>query len=74
MIAYKYANISILAYKITRKMFWRAADETSEERISFHLSKKMICLYKHVCLYKQYISTYHLKYIPAYISTYHVLK
>ena len=52
MIAYKYAYISMIAYKITRKMFWRVADETSEERISFHLSKKIICLYKHVCLYK----------------------
>ena len=39
MIAYKYAYISMIAYKITRKMFWRAADETSEEKISFQLSK-----------------------------------
>ena len=41
MIAYKYAYISMIAYKITRKkVFLRAADETSEEKISFHLSKK----------------------------------
>ena len=38
MITYEYAYISIIAYKITRKMLWRVADETSEERIS--LSKK----------------------------------
>ena len=58
MIAYKYAYISMIAYKITRKMFWRAANETSEEKISFHLSKKQFA----------YISMF------AYISTYHVLK
>ena len=38
MIAYKYAYISMIAYKITHKMW--VTDETSEERISFHLSKK----------------------------------
>ena len=39
MIAYKYAYISMIAFKITPKCFWRAADETSEERTSFNLSK-----------------------------------
>ena len=40
MIAYKYAYISMIAYKSHAKCFWRAAHETSEEKISFHLSKK----------------------------------
>ena len=43
MIAYKYAYISILAYKITRKMFLRAADETSEKEYNFtYLKNNML--------------------------------
>ena len=53
MIAYKYACISMIAYKITRTMVWRAADETSKERTSFHLSKK---LYAYISMFA-YIST-----------------
>ena len=40
MIAYKYAYISMIAYEITRKCLRWASDETSEEKISFYLSKK----------------------------------
>ena len=58
MLAYTYAYISMIAYKITAKCFRRASDETSEEKISFHLSEK----------YSAYVSMF------AYISTYHVLK
>ena len=34
------------------KCLRRAADETSEERTSFHLSKKITWLYKHISLNK----------------------
>ena len=44
MIAYKYAYLSMIAYKITRKMFWRAADETSEEKYHFTYLKNNLLI------------------------------
>ena len=52
MIAYKYAYICMIAFKITPKCFWREPYETSEERTSFYLSKKITWLYKHISLNK----------------------
>ena len=43
MIAYKYAYISMIAYKITRKMC-RAADETSEEKYHFTYLKNNLLI------------------------------
>ena len=48
MITYKYAYVNRLLIKSHAKCFWRAADETSEERTSFPLSFLMFA----------YISTY----------------